>query len=76
MESVQDIKEEIQNLKREHKAQIFAHYYQDGEIQDIADELGDSLFLAQRGSEVEAPVVLMAGVVFMAESIKILSFIA
>jgi len=73
MESVENIKQEIKELKEKHKALIFAHYYQDGEIQDIADELGDSLFLAQRGSEVKAPVVLMAGVVFMAESIKILS---
>ena len=73
MESVENIKQEIKELKEKHNALIFAHYYQDGEIQDIADELGDSLFLAQRGSEVKAPVVLMAGVVFMAESIKILS---
>jgi len=73
MESVENIKKEIKELKEKHNALIFAHYYQDGEIQDIADELGDSLFLAARGSEVDAPVVLMAGVVFMAESIKILS---
>lgn len=73
MESVENLKKEILELKEKHSALIFAHYYQDGNIQDIADELGDSLFLAQRSSEVKAPVVLMAGVVFMAESIKILS---
>jgi quinolinate synthase len=73
MESVEEIKQEIKELKTKHKALIFAHYYQDAEIQEIADELGDSLFLAARGSEVDAPVVVMAGVVFMAESIKILS---
>ena len=68
-----DLKEEIQELKRKHDAVIFSHYYEDGAIQDIADELGDSLFLAQCGAEVKNPVVLMAGVVFMAESIKVLS---
>lgn len=73
MESVENLKKEILELKEKHKALIFSHYYEEGNIQDIADELGDSLFLAQRGSEVKAPVVLMAGVVFMAESIKILS---
>lgn len=73
MESLADIKAEIQELKKKHKALIFSHYYEEGAIQDIADELGDSLFLAQRGAQVEAPQILMAGVVFMAESIKILS---
>ncbi len=73
MESIKDLKDEIQSLKEKHNATIFSHYYEEGNIQDIADELGDSLFLAQRGAEVDNPVVLMAGVVFMAESIKILS---
>lgn len=73
MESVEQIKSEIEDLKKKHDAKIFSHYYEDASIQDIADELGDSLFLASRGEQVEAPVVLMAGVVFMAESIKILS---
>jgi len=73
MESVKDLNEEIEELKKKHDALIFSHYYEEGQIQDVADELGDSLFLAQRGAEVEASVVLMAGVVFMAESIKILS---
>lgn len=73
MESVDQLKQEINELKKKHNALIFSHYYEDGPIQDIADELGDSLFLATRGSEINVPVVLMAGVIFMAESIKILS---
>jgi len=73
METTADLISEIEELKKKHSALVFSHYYEDGPIQDIADELGDSLYLAQRGSEVDAPVVVMAGVVFMAESIKILS---
>ncbi len=73
MESTKELILEISELKKKHNALIFSHYYEDAVIQDIADELGDSLFLAKRGAEVDAPVVLMAGVVFMAESIKILS---
>ena len=73
MESVKDLNSEISELKKKHDALVFSHYYEEGQIQDIADELGDSLFLAMRGAEVKNPVVLMAGVVFMAESIKILS---
>lgn len=68
-----DIEEEIQELKKKHNALILAHYYEEGEIQDIADHIGDSLFLAQMGQKAENPVVLLAGVVFMAESVKILS---
>ena len=67
------LKEEILDLKAKRGASILAHYYEDGEIQDLADEVGDSLYLAQVGQQLESPVVLMAGVVFMAESIKILS---
>lgn len=73
MESVKDLKEEIQELKEKNHAKIFCHYYEDAAIQDIADKLGDSLYLAQQGALDPSPVVLMAGVVFMAESIKILS---
>ncbi len=65
--------EDIQRLKKEHDALILAHYYQDGPIQDLADACGDSLFLAQQGQNSRAPVVLLAGVVFMGESVKILS---
>lgn len=68
-----EIKDRIRALKEKHNALLLAHFYQDGEIQDIADHLGDSLFLAQKGQSAPNPVVLLAGVVFMAESVKILS---
>ena len=71
--STSQILSEIAELKKKHNAYILAHYYEDGDIQDIADAVGDSLFLAQRGRDVDNPVVLLAGVVFMAESVKILS---
>lgn len=64
---------DIQELKKKRNAVILAHYYEDGEIQDIADYVGDSLYLAQVGEKIQAPVVLLAGVVFMAESVKLLS---
>lgn len=64
---------EILELKNQKKAQIFAHYYEDGEIQDLADVVGDSLYLAQQGEKSTAPVILLAGVVFMGESVKLLS---
>ena len=68
-----DLIEEIQGLKKKHNAVILAHYYEVGDIQDIADFVGDSLYLAQVGQQSKAPVLLLAGVVFMAESVKILS---
>lgn len=68
-----ELKERILKAKKKHNALILAHYYQDGEIQDIADHLGDSLYLAQMGEAAKNPVILVAGVVFMAESAKILS---
>ena len=67
------IQDQIQNLKEKHKALILAHYYEDSEIQDLADHIGDSLKLAQIGQQSDASVILLAGVVFMAESVKILS---
>ena len=67
------IKEEIQKLKKEKNALILAHYYEDGDIQDIADHVGDSYQLAKWGQESKADVILLAGVVFMAESVKILN---
>jgi len=67
------IESEILALKKEKNAVILAHFYEDGDIQDIADHVGDSLFLAQKGEESTASVILLAGVVFMAESVKILS---
>lgn len=68
-----DLELEIIELKKKHNALILAHFYEDGDIQDIADHVGDSLFLAQVGQENTADVILLAGVVFMAESVKILS---
>ena len=67
------IQNEIAELKKKHNAVILAHFYEDGDIQDVADHVGDSLFLAQIGQKLDNPVVLLAGVVFMGESVKILS---
>ncbi len=68
-----DIASVIQKLKKEKNAVILAHFYESGDIQDIADYVGDSFYLAQMGQKVQADVILLAGVVFMAESVKILN---
>ncbi len=65
--------EKIKDIKAKKNACILAHYYEEGEIQDIADHVGDSLYLAQVGQKSESPLILLAGVVFMAESVKILN---
>jgi quinolinate synthase len=70
---LKSIEQEIEELKKERNAVILAHFYEEGDIQDIADFTGDSLFLAQKGAESDADVILLAGVVFMGESVKILS---
>ncbi|MBS1968898.1 MAG: quinolinate synthase NadA [Bdellovibrionales bacterium] len=68
-----DIAADIQRLKKEKNAVILAHYYEEGDIQDVADYVGDSFYLAKMGQKVEQDVILLAGVVFMAESVKILN---
>ena len=65
--------DEILKLKRKRNAVLLAHYYQDSDIQDLADHLGDSLYLAQAAAKVDAPVIVFAGVHFMAETAKILN---
>src|SRR5215470_14603641 len=71
--SPDELEAEIERLKRERNAVILAHYYQEDELQDLADHVGDSLQLSQAAAKTQADVIAFCGVHFMAETAKILN---
>src|SRR3569623_2929288 len=68
-----ELEAEIKRLKRERNAVILAHYYQESDLQDLADHVGDSLQLSQAAAKTQADVIAFCGVHFMAETAKILN---
>ena len=70
--SKKELKEEIRRLAQEKNAVIMAHYYVDGEVQDLADFIGDSLALAQQAAKTDADIIVLCGVHFMGETAAIL----
>src|ERR1700712_5077402 len=73
MLATQTIAEEILDLKRDRRAILLAHHYQDAEIQELADVVGDSLELARKAREADGDVIAFCGVWFMAETAKVLN---
>src|ERR1043166_3212769 len=73
MVAIQSITDEIAELKQARRAVILAHHYQEHEIQELADAVGDSLELARKALEFEGDVIAFCGVVFMAETAKVLN---